>query len=83
MREQKKQGYDRQNHVKTLNCYLKLKLHLTRKLTNDKNKSCRFGQAGHINADNSRDILVIPTNEEWVIAEQTSQLLSKKSGKEK
>ncbi|MFB0981779.1 MAG: acetate kinase [Alteromonadaceae bacterium] len=52
-------------------------------ISNDKNKSCRFGQAGHINADNSRDILVIPTNEEWVIAEQTSQLLSKKSGKEK
>jgi acetate kinase len=52
-------------------------------VSNDKNESCRFGQAGYISADNSRDILVIPTNEEWVIAEQTSQLLSnKKSGKE-
>ena len=41
-----------------------------------KNKHCRFGQAGAINSENSRNILVIPTNEEWVIAEQTAQLLS-------
>lgn len=45
-------------------------------VSNEKNALCRFGQSGHINTDNSRDILVIPTNEEWVIAEQTSQLLS-------
>jgi acetate kinase len=45
-------------------------------LSSEKNKQCRFGQAGFINSENSRNILVIPTNEEWVIAEQTAQLLS-------
>jgi acetate kinase len=52
-------------------------------VSNEKNEACRFGQAGYINNENSRHILVIPTNEEWVIAEQTSQLLSNNtSGKE-
>lgn len=41
----------------------------------DKNNACCFGNAGNIGTENSRPILVIPTNEEWVIAEQTSQLL--------
>ncbi|MBA6356121.1 MULTISPECIES: acetate kinase [unclassified Colwellia] len=41
----------------------------------DKNNACCFGKAGNIGTENSRPILVIPTNEEWVIAEQTSQLL--------
>lgn len=41
----------------------------------DKNNACCFGKAGNIGTKNSRPILVIPTNEEWVIAEQTSQLL--------
>jgi len=51
-------------------------------VSSDKNVACRFGQSGFINTDHSRSILVIPTNEEWVIAEQTSQLLSNKtSGK--
>jgi len=45
-------------------------------VSNDKNETCRFGQTGYINTHNSRHILVIPTNEEWVIAEQTSQLIS-------
>ena len=44
-------------------------------VASDKNQACCFGKAGNINAENSRPILVIPTNEEWVIAEQTSQLL--------
>jgi acetate kinase len=47
-------------------------------VSNEKNIACRFGQAGPINTENSRQILVIPTNEEWVIAEQTSQLLLNK-----
>jgi acetate kinase len=51
-------------------------------ISNEKNLLCRFGQSGHINTDNSRDILVIPTNEEWVIAEQTSQLLLNKTARE-
>jgi len=52
-------------------------------VSNDKNEACRFGKSGSINTDNSRNILVIPTNEEWVIAEQTAQLLSQdESGKE-
>lgn len=42
----------------------------------EKNETCRFGQSGNINNDNSRNILVIPTNEEWVIAEQTARILS-------
>ncbi|MBA6353051.1 acetate/propionate family kinase [Colwellia sp. BRX9-1] len=41
----------------------------------DKNNACCSGKAGNIGTKNSRPILVIPTNEEWVIAEQTSQLL--------
>ncbi len=48
-------------------------------LSNDKNAACRFGQSGFINTEHSRSILVVPTNEEWVIAEQTSQLLSNKT----
>lgn len=44
-------------------------------VASDKNQACCFGKAGNINTENSRPILVIPTNEEWVIAEQTSQLL--------
>jgi len=44
-------------------------------ISKEKNETCRFGQAGNINSDNSRHIFVIPTNEEWVIAEQTAQLL--------
>jgi len=52
-------------------------------VSNDKNEACRFGNSGFINTAHSRNILVIPTNEEWVIAEQTAQLLSQnKSGKE-
>lgn len=52
-------------------------------LSSDKNQACRLGQSGFINTENSRNILVIPTNEEWVIAEQTAQLLSQNiSGKE-
>lgn len=42
-----------------------------------KNEATRFGASGNISADNARPCWVIPTNEEWVIAEQTYQLLNK------
>jgi acetate kinase len=45
-------------------------------LDDEKNKQARFGQSGNIAANNSRSCWVIPTNEEFVIAEQTHQLLS-------
>jgi acetate kinase len=41
-----------------------------------KNEENRFGQSGLITSTTSRAAWVIPTNEEWVIAEQTYQLLS-------
>lgn len=44
---------------------------------NAKNEATRFGAAGNISQDGSRPAWVIPTNEEWVIAEQTYQLLNK------
>ncbi len=47
-------------------------------ISKENNEKCRFGQSGNINSDGSRNIFVIPTNEEWVIAEQTAQLLSQK-----
>ncbi len=40
------------------------------------NQACRFGQSGIINTTDSRSCWVIPTNEEWVIAEQSYQLLN-------
>jgi len=39
------------------------------------NHNTRFGQQGLITTENSRACWVIPTNEEWVIAEQSYQLL--------
>ncbi len=42
----------------------------------DKNLATRFGASGNISADNARDCWVIATNEEWVIAEQSAQLLT-------
>jgi len=41
----------------------------------EKNHLIRFGKSGNISKENSRPCWVIPTNEEWVIAEQTYQLL--------
>lgn len=40
------------------------------------NTENRFGQSGLITTNTSRPAWVIPTNEEWVIAEQTLQLLN-------
>jgi len=42
----------------------------------DKNQATRFGASGNIANEDSRACLVIPTNEEWVIAEQSAMLLS-------
>jgi acetate kinase len=47
-------------------------------LAEDKNEQYCFGQSGFITTEGSRAALVIPTNEEWVIAEQTFQLLQSK-----
>ena len=43
----------------------------------DANESTKFGKTGNICQSNSRAAWVIPTNEEWVIANQTYQLLGK------
>ncbi|TKB43768.1 acetate kinase [Thalassotalea mangrovi] len=40
------------------------------------NTDTRFGKCGNIAKSSHRDCWVIPTNEEWVIAEQTYQLIS-------
>ncbi|MCW8833632.1 MAG: acetate/propionate family kinase, partial [Colwellia sp.] len=42
----------------------------------EKNETMRFGTSGNIATDASRACFVIATNEEWVIAEQSAQLLS-------
>jgi acetate kinase len=42
----------------------------------EKNQATRFGASGDIAADNARSCWVIATNEEWVIAEQSNQLLN-------
>lgn len=45
----------------------------------DANVENRFGKSGRITSESSRAAWVIATNEEWVIAEQTFQLLSQES----
>ena len=47
-------------------------------LDQQRNETLPRGTQGAINAENSRACWVIPTNEEWVIAEQTQQLLNSK-----
>ena len=42
------------------------------------NEDVRFGKQGSINDQSSRPCWVIPTNEEWVIAQQTQHLLENK-----
>ena len=39
-----------------------------------KNLAARFGESGAIQREGSRPILVIPTNEEWVIAQDAARL---------
>jgi len=43
----------------------------------ERNKAARFGKKGIITQDNSTVAMVIPTNEEWVIAEDAIQLITK------
>lgn len=43
----------------------------------ERNKAARFGKKGIITADNSTIAMVIPTNEEWVIAEDSIKLITK------
>ncbi|MCL1090463.1 acetate kinase [Shewanella profunda] len=43
----------------------------------ERNKAARFGKKGIITQDNSTIAMVIPTNEEWVIAEDSIKLISK------
>ncbi|MBV7316865.1 acetate kinase [Shewanella sp. NIFS-20-20] len=43
----------------------------------DRNKAARFGNAGIITKDEGTVAMVIPTNEEWVIAEDAIRLISK------
>jgi len=45
-------------------------------LDEEKNQATRFGASGNIAANNARACWVIATNEEWVIAEQSAQLLN-------
>ena len=45
-------------------------------LCEEKNQATRFGTSGNIAINTSRSCWVIPTNEEWVIAEQSAQLLT-------
>ena len=42
----------------------------------DKNKAAILGEAGIITTDNSPIAMVIPTNEEWVIAQDSAKLVS-------
>lgn len=44
-------------------------------LDQDKNLAARFGNAGFISKDNSRPAIVIPTNEELVIAQDVARLV--------
>lgn len=45
-------------------------------IDNELNVATRFGKSGNIAANESRACLVIPTNEEWVIAKQTAQVIN-------
>lgn len=46
------------------------------KVDTEANLAMRFGKSGLISSESSRSAWVIATNEEWVIAEQTFQLLT-------
>lgn len=46
------------------------------KIDSELNEATKFGASGKITQSNSLPAWVIPTNEEWVIAEQTQQILS-------
>ena len=58
------------NHLGLLNFHI----------SEEKNNEMCFGASGNIAADNARACFVIATNEEWVIAEQSAQLLANTKG---
>ena len=43
----------------------------------ERNKAARFGKKGIITQDKGTIAMVIPTNEEWVIAEDSIKLINK------
>ena len=43
---------------------------------NDKNSKAMLGESGIITADNTPIAMVITTNEEWVIAQDSAELVS-------
>ncbi len=43
-------------------------------MDNERNLAARFGKAGFINKEGTRPAIVIPTNEEWVIAQDAARL---------
>ena len=45
-------------------------------LDEEKNQTTRFGASGNIATNDARACWVIATNEEWVIAEQSAQLVA-------
>lgn len=49
-------------------------------ISEEKNNEMCFGASGNIAAENARACFVIATNEEWVIAEQSAQLLASTQG---
>jgi acetate kinase len=51
-------------------------------INKEKNQATRFGSSGNIAINTSRSCWVIATNEEWVIAEQTAQLLKLNTAEE-
>ncbi|MEL0627986.1 acetate kinase [Psychromonas aquatilis] len=46
------------------------------KIDQEKNDAAKFGESGIITADQSPIAIVIPTNEEWVIAQDAAELVS-------
>lgn len=55
-----------------------LNIHISQEL----NETMRFGSSGNIATNTAKACLVIATNEEWVIAQQSAQLLTQLSTKE-
>ena len=44
------------------------------RLDKSANENCTSGAAGHIHQEDSPTVLVIPTNEEWVIASDAARI---------
>lgn len=57
-------------------CVLRRTAMLGFKVDDEKNSAARFGQGGFINKEGTPNAIVIPTNEELVIAQDTDRLMS-------